>query len=53
MECPNCGIEMQREEVLVSKTTSPDQDDIFELMWWCEHCEIAEPLERTEYESEE
>lgn len=45
MLCPMCKIEMAREEILVSKATSPYEEDHFELMWICESCDHIEPLE--------
>lgn len=42
MICPNCEKQMELKEVLTSRTTSPEDDDTWEIMWTCE-CGHNEP----------
>ena len=43
MTCPNCDTEMKEVEV-VTKTTSPEKDDVFEEVLMCPKCEHFEPI---------
>lgn len=47
MSCPTCEGPMHLEEVLVHRTTSPDEDDLYQDMWVCDddNCEGALPAE--------
>jgi hypothetical protein len=42
---------MTQEDVLVSRTTSPYEEDHYQVMWWCDNCEEAQPIEPN-YEEE-
>jgi len=42
MICPICEKQMELKEVLTIRTTSPDDDDTWEIMWTCE-CGHTEP----------
>jgi len=50
MRCPECNSRMYQEEALVSRTTSPEEDDQFEVMWVCENpnCGYSESIESEE-----
>lgn len=37
--------EMTLEEALIHRTTSPLEDDTYEIVWWCDKCQEAKPLE--------
>ena len=50
MKCDN-NHEMTQEEVQIYRTTSPLEDDGYEVMWWCEQCQEAKPLEKDEDEN--
>lgn len=42
--CPECGGEMEVKDVLISRTTDPKYDDLFEKMWACNNCDHVEPI---------
>lgn len=45
MECPNCGKDtLEIQNVLVNRTTDPNDDDRFEDMYICENCDFCEPI---------
>jgi len=56
MICPNCGKEtLEIQNILVNRTTDPNEDDIFEDMYYCENCKHSEPIiddEEVEEENE-
>lgn len=43
MICPICIKQIQIEEVLVSRTTDPSQDDQYENMYFCDTCKEGFP----------
>jgi len=44
MICPNCSKQIQIEEVLVSRTSDPNQDDQYENMYFCDECKEGFPV---------
>jgi len=50
MICPRCKKEMETKDVLVSRTTDPEFDDLFEMMWVCLNCSHIEPIINSEEE---
>lgn len=45
MKCPNCNKgELEIQEVLVSRTTDPKDDDLWEKMYYCPNCEVKLPI---------
>lgn len=52
MICPKCKKEMEIKDVLVSRTTDPEFDDLFEKMWVCECGEILEIIDEPEEDEE-
>lgn len=52
MNCPHCDIEMNIENVQVQKTTTPEEDDQFELLNVCPKCGWIDELgdEKDEYD---
>lgn len=48
--CPKCGGEMEIQDVLISRTTDPEFDDLFEKMWACNKCDWVEPIINSEEE---
>ena len=49
--CPKCGKPMELKEVLVVRTTSPEDDDVWETAWICE-CGHLEPNIRGDEDDE-
>lgn len=43
MICPNCNTEMKGVEI-VTKTTSPEKEDVFEDVFMCPKCKHFEPI---------
>ena len=44
MICPLCKSEMEIKDVLISRTTDPKDDDLFEKMYVCENCDLVEQI---------
>ena len=44
MTCDKCGSEMEIKDVLVNRTTSPEEEDRFEEMYVCEKCDSILPI---------
>jgi len=44
MNCPECNSELEEKDVLVNRTTSPEEDDRFEKMLVCPKCDFCEPI---------
>lgn len=38
MTC-NKGHQMDKQEVLTQRATTPDEQDCYEEIWWCEQCQ--------------
>lgn len=53
MICPNCLEPMEIEDVLISKTTDPKDDDLFEKMWCCDTCDYKYPVINSEEDDEQ
>ena len=45
MQCPICEKDMELDNVLVSKTTSPEEDDQYRDMWCCDPCEYYQEVQ--------
>lgn len=55
MICPNCGKDtLEIKEVLVNRTTDPNEDDSFQDMYVCSDCQyIEEIVDEPEEEEDE
>ena len=51
--CPECNGEMEIKDVLISRTTDPRDEDLFEKMWACNKCDHTESIINSEEEIEE
>lgn len=52
MTCPNCNTEMKEVETII-RTTSPEEEDIFEQALMCPKCEHFEPIISSEEDYEQ
>ena len=50
MNCPICNEGIHEEDVLTSRTTSPEEDDQRKLMFVCHKCDEGFPVTNSEEE---